>query len=153
MVWYSVNRVLDLDDVKIAELDHLDLACLPGDDPYPKAGPGLYWWIVTEHPRGRVVGFCGSLYWGPESLVFLCRSGVMPEARGKGLQRRMIKTRVAHAAYIGAKGCISYTSTDNTVSSNNLIRCGFELYEPEYKWAGEEYLYWWRTVVPSRRRK
>lgn len=152
MVWYSVNRVLDLDEPTAAELDHLDLACLPDDEPYDKAGPGLYWWTVTEHPSKRVVGFCGSLYWGPDNVVFLCRSGVLPEARGRGLQRRMIKTRVAHAASIGAKGCISYTSVENPVSSNNLIRCGFELYEPDYKWAGEGYLYWWKTVVPLRRK-
>jgi GNAT superfamily N-acetyltransferase len=149
--WYSVDRV-NLDAEVIAELDHLDALTFPEDDVYTKDGRGLYWWTVTKHDHvhRRVVGFCGSLYWPPDNCVFLCRAGVLPEARGQGLQRRMIRVRVAHAASVGAEGCYTYTTKDNITSANNLIRCGFELYEPMYPWGCANSIYFWRQIQDSK---
>lgn len=144
--WYTIDKVRELDDVAVAELDDLDARCFPFDDLYPKKEPRLYWWVVTEHPTRKVVGFCGSRYMPADRYVFLCRAGVLPEARGKGLQRRMIRTRVAHAKSIDAVGCYSYTSYDNYASANNLIRCGFLLFEPNYAWGGNGAYYLYRDV-------
>lgn len=99
------------------------------------------WWVAR---RGTTpVGFCGVrvLTYEP-SAAFLCRSGVRPSARGQGLQKRFIQTRLRYLrAHTKARKAISYTTYDNTASANNLVRCGFRLYRPDTIWAEDHSLY------------
>lgn len=68
--------------------------------------------------------------------MFLSRAGVFPWLSGRGLQRRMIRTRIKWAKKIGARYVVTYTTYDNHLSICNLIKCGFRFYVPEWKWAG-----------------
>lgn len=69
------------------------------------------------------------------------RAGVIPSHRGKGLQTRMIAVRVAKAKRLGWKYVLTYTH-DNCPSANNLIDCGFKLYDPRNPYAADGSLYW-----------
>ena len=83
------------------------------------------------------------------------RAGVRPDARGQGLQRRLIRARVAYAKREGFPEVWTYTSNYNVASSNNLIREGFTLWAPG-SWGGSStpmrpsggyaWLYW-RLIV------
>ena len=119
----------------------MDSECFPSDDPYPIEG--AYWWIAEED--GQPVAFAG-LKLLDEGFGFLCRAGVLPAGRGRGLQRRLIRARMSYARRIGIRSLCTYTVPDNPVSSNNLIRCGFQLYRPPALWAGGECLYWWKDL-------
>ena len=141
---YKVQRLpRRLSPRDVALLVDLEYACFPDDETYPKVSPNVRWWIVWRDD-GKAVGFAGSRYYEPDNAMFLCRAGVLPCARGNGLQRRLIRARIRHARASGARGLMTYTRLDNCASSNNLIRCGFRLWTPSYAWAGKrDVLYWW----------
>lgn len=102
------------------------------------------WWVGW---KGEVpVAYAGARYLPTANAVFLSRAGVLAEARGEGLQRKMIRLRLRWARQQGANRAITYTHPANIVSSNNLIKCGFLLYNPEWPWAGEEFLYWYKEL-------
>ena len=84
-------------------------------------------------------------------VVYFDRAGVAPLARGRGLQRRLIRARLGWARSEGATHAVTYTAPHNIKSSNNLIRCGFRMYSPRKPWAGVPgaSLYWLRRVAAS----
>jgi GNAT superfamily N-acetyltransferase len=128
-------RHVEIDDPRLEEAKALDLRLF--GDTYPQAG--AEWWLAER--SGALVGFGGAKLWEPDGLVYLCRAGVAPEARGLGLQKRLISARVGWARRIGAKGCMTYT-IDNPPSQNNLIACGFRTFTPSYAWGGSRATYW-----------
>ncbi len=73
--------------------------------------------------------------------MYLCRSGVVPEHRGKGLQKRLIRVRETYARNMAMNWVISDT-TCNPPSANSLIACGFKLYEPAQPWGNRSTIYW-----------
>lgn len=106
------------------------------------------WWIAWDE-RGNSVGFAGAKMLDQGSnykFAYLIRAGISPQARGKGLQRRLISCRVSWGKKMGAKAAITYTLYNNYASSNNLIKSGFHLYTPETEWVGNEVLYWWKSL-------
>lgn len=110
-----------------------------GDDPIdPEELQRSAWWVA-----GDGLAFAGARMLDNGAL-YLTRAGVIPSARGQGLQLRLIRARLAWGRRRGARVAITYTAVDNIASANNMIRAGFELYEPEYPWAGREMLYWRR---------
>jgi len=126
-------------------IQHMDHVCFPNDAPYPTAN-GALWWIAWVNGEGA--GFAGLkiLTGKNKGLAYLCRAGVLPLYRGLGIQRRLINTRVAAAARLGSKAVISYTSYENLPSANNLIKCGFKLYEPAETYGTKHGLYFWRDL-------
>lgn len=99
------------------------------------------WWVA--YLGSTPVAFAGARSCKTDAeLVYLSRCGVLPAARGLGLQRRLIRCRVAWARrQPGRTGVITYTLKHNHYSSNNLILCGFRLYDG--KWVAADALYWW----------
>jgi len=98
------------------------------------------WWIA----------FCGKEAAGFAGMVpsvrilnggYLCRAGVLPKFRGQGLQKDLIRRRVAHARKLGWGTVVSDTIS-NPISSNSLISCGFRLFAPDIGWGNEGALYW-----------
>lgn len=81
-------------------------------------------WAALDE-SGNVIATAG-LEWDEESrhgeLVFCV---VSPQARGKGLQQRLIRSRVAWARKHGAQSLETYASTDNLPSLISLMKCGF----------------------------
>jgi GNAT superfamily N-acetyltransferase len=116
--------------------------CFPSDHE-PDWGRGD-WWLVFD-PAGVPVAFAGG-YRSVTGWYYLCRAGVLPRARGKGLQRRLIHARLRQGRKLGLPYAFTYTVFDNLESSNNLIRTGFRLYTPRWRWGGKRSLYWRRPL-------
>ena len=120
-------------------LTFLQKKILPEDIPY-KTDRG-HWWIAYAED-GKPVGFAGlvrSTRWSDTG--YFCRAGVLDGFTGHGLQKRLIKARLAQAKRLGWNWCITDT-TDNPASSNSLIACGFKLYTPANPWSFKNALYW-----------
>lgn len=120
-------------------LDYLQLACLPGDDPCPYKD-GDCWWIAfaDELP----VAFAAVRPTGTPGVWYLCRAGVIPTARGQGLQKRLIRVRLLAAKAAGASAVVTDTRPNNCASSNSLIAAGFRTYNPATRWACDDSIYW-----------
>ena len=117
----------------------LQKICLPHDTPLDPDEKS-YWWLAED--AGDPVGFA-SLSWSRRwsDTGYLSRAGVVPKARGYGLQKRLIRVRVQKAKRMGMNWLITDT-TANPASSNSLIACGFKLFEPTVPWAYKHSLYW-----------
>ena len=124
---------------KVNQVVMLDSQIFDYDQDSPVATEGAHWWVAFD---GEAPVAYAGVKISDEKLAFLCRSGVLPDYRGKGLQAKLIRARVSWARKQGIKQAVTYTVLDNPASSNNLIRCGFKLYIPEWKWGGKEALYW-----------
>ena len=136
---FTVKKV-DIRNPAIANLLlYLQKQILPADQPYePTRG---HWWIAYTE-SGKPVGFAGlvrSTKW--TDTGYLCRAGVMDGFTGHGIQKRLIKSRLAQAKRLGWNWCITDT-TDNPASSNSLISCGFKMYTPANPWGMSRALYW-----------
>jgi GNAT superfamily N-acetyltransferase len=129
-------------------LERLDRACFDGDP--PPNWERAWWWVAWS--RGAPVAFAGlapitpGAANGRHGVGYLCRAGVVPAARGQGLQRRMIRVREAAARRAGMRELITYTSRENTKSANNLIACGYRLYTPPEEWGLEGAFYFCRRL-------
>jgi GNAT superfamily N-acetyltransferase len=137
-----VNVRIATSESDIAAINLMQEIILPEDEPLD-ARTGL-WWLAVD--RGEPVGFAGmrgSLRWS--DCMYLCRSGVMPEARGRGLQKRLIRVREARARTLNMNWLITDT-TQNPASANSLIACGFRMYEPQAPWGGRYTVYWRKRI-------
>ena len=118
--------------------------CLPEDT--PEKFEGSEWWVAYSDKTDEAVGFGGytqSAHW--HNTIYLCRAGVLPDHRGQGLQKRLIRVRLKHARKVG--NTWAYTDvSDNPASANSLISCGFKLYSPYLAWGTKETLYWRRSL-------
>jgi GNAT superfamily N-acetyltransferase len=122
-------------------LNVMDEHCFPADDLCSKEG---YWWI--SYQAGEPSGFAGMRILPLEpDTAYLCRAGVLESYRGLGIQRKLIRVRVAYARRLGLNTIVTDT-TDNIPSANNLMASGFRLYEPANAWAAENSLYWRMTL-------
>lgn len=118
----------------------IHLACFRPAEFYPELLSRGWWWILTQD--GVPVGFAGmapSVRWS--DVVYLCRSAVMPGGRGKGLQKRLIRVRLAKAKKVGMNWAITDTRR-NPASANSLITCGFRMYQPQHPWSFKDACYW-----------
>lgn len=125
-----------------AVLERLQRECLPADVP-ARASRG-WWWLAVDDD-GAAVAFAGLravASW--PGCVYLCRAGVLPSHRGQGLQRRLIRARLAKARAMGATTAITDCTARNFPSARNLIACGFRPYWPERPWALPDSIYWTR---------
>lgn len=123
-------------------LDVLQHLALPCDKPADTRRG--FWWVAEV--RGEPAAFAGmypSAQWG--DAFYLCRAGVLPEFRGQGLQKRLIRARAEFARRAGARWLITDT-TANPPSVNSLVCCGFRLYEPARPWANNRALYWRKAL-------
>jgi GNAT superfamily N-acetyltransferase len=134
----------DLSDIVRAELERLDMICFPEDKPYPKEG--CFWWLAFDGKR--VIAFAGlkPLAGINRGTGFLCRAGVIPNARGSKVQRRLVRARIKKALQLGLKRVITYTSRVNFGSIINLLKSGMRFYSPSNDWAHKEALYFCRVL-------
>lgn len=105
---------------------------------------GMSWWIAFEMVDGaELIAGCASMCHSAieEGSFYLARAYVLPDHRGEGLQRKLIKARVDRA--IELKGThVTSDTYDNPPSTNNLIASGFRCYRPVSPWRGEGTNYW-----------
>ena len=141
-----VIKLVDINkpDIK-ATLIALQKECLPLDKPVkPTYG---YWWILYH--AGQPVGFAAlnsSYRWAKTG--YLMRAGVVQEHQGRGLQRRLIRVRERKARQMGWEYMLSDTHY-NPASANNLIKCGYKMYEPSTEWAFKASNYWIKKLTSS----
>ena len=126
---YRKGKILNADLYQ--RLMRLDAKIFPGCNNEFK--PNREWWVKVN--RGEIVAYCGCLY--SEGVCIFVRAWVSPEFRGKGLQRLMIAKRLNAAKSNRCECAITYCTYDNIPSANNLIKSGFLLYTPAYKYAGD----------------
>lgn len=125
-----------------ATLRTLQVICLPTDDPLETTEG--QWWLAFEGKEP--VAFCGltrSAQW--LNVGYLCRAGVLHSQRGKHLQRRLIRVRLAQAKRLGYQWCITDTC-NNPASANSLIACGFKMYLPRAPWGLRKSIYWRKAL-------
>lgn len=120
----------------------MQLECLPGDTPLD-TDDGIWWIAYDEHGPTGFAAARQSALWA--DTLYLSRAGVLPHARGQGLQRDLIRARLAYARRNGYTWVTSDTC-DNPPSANNLIACGFRMIEPTYPWGLARSLYWARRL-------
>lgn len=103
------------------------------------------WWVAFLD--GTPAGFAGL---SPSRQFldagYLCRAGVLPFAQGRGIQRKLIRIREKAARKAGLGWIISDTYR-NPISANNLISCGFRMYEPSNPWGARDTLYWLKKTA------
>lgn len=120
----------------MALVQEMDRKCFP-DDKWDNT-TNMKWWLLKKD--GIPVGYCSCRMIMPDTCYFT-RAGILPSARGKGLQKKLINVRVNWARKQGAKYVITYTSMDNFASLVNLIKSGFKMFNPQWAWAGKEFFY------------
>jgi GNAT superfamily N-acetyltransferase len=135
-VTYAIRRTADVD-----LLTALHLEIFPHDH-IPAFNVG-WWWIVDSSGPVGFAGLHPSKRW--RDAGYMIRAGVLDEHCGKGLQKRLIRARIAQARRVGFRWLITNTH-DNPASCNALIGCGFRIYEPAEPWAAKGALYWRRAV-------
>jgi len=131
----------DLVDVRVIERE-----CFPGEAWRVVDAWDRWTWWVAEDDAGDVVAFAAAVVVDGSSTAFLALAGVASEARGRGLQRRLIRVREAWARGRCCSHMVTYTAPHNNTSANNLIRCGYQLYTPAEAWGVDGALYWWRDL-------
>jgi GNAT superfamily N-acetyltransferase len=147
---FTIKEV-DASDEHYAE-EIIDLHDLTFFDPMVRPDlPRGHWWLVWDADVPRLyqphpVAFCGLT----EALAtpgsgYLKRVGVLKGYRGHGLQRRLITVRERKARKLGLTTMLTDT-TDNPPSANSLIGAGYRLFEPAYRWAFKNSLYWRKTL-------
>jgi RimJ/RimL family protein N-acetyltransferase len=126
-------------------LNAIDGACFPKDYLYPK--DDCYWWIISDE-KGPVAfaGLRPCKTKANAGMAFLCRAGVRSRAAGQGLQRKLIKKRVAYAQKIGIREVVTYTHPENFESATNLLRSGMRFYSPANKWGVANAMYFHRIL-------
>jgi GNAT superfamily N-acetyltransferase len=98
------------------------------------------WWVI-EHAN-KIIAYCGC--WYRDGVCMFCRAWVQQDYRGRGLHHRMINIRINAAKKINHTP-ITYTTVNNFKSANNLIKHGFLIYQPSYKYAGDDVIYFKKT--------
>jgi GNAT superfamily N-acetyltransferase len=117
--------------------------CFPLD--YFPSKPGTLYWIVFD-----AFGPCGFAIARADKydsrVLYLSRCGVLRRARGKRLQRRLVRTRLSYARKHGFSLAVTDVCWFLPQSINNLIECGFRAYTPAYPWADGKSVYLWKKL-------
>jgi len=129
---FTLRRIDDVEEVR-----ELHALAFPNDS---WVGDDHTFWIA-RNVDGKAVGFCSAIYRPEGNYVFLSRAAVAAAARGGGLQRKMIRTRVAWAKRQGAQLVLTYTLLKNYESFVNLLKCGFRFYKPDEAYVGNDVHY------------
>jgi len=117
-------------------IDELQGICLPTCKKYnPEIG---YWWLAKH--KDKPIGYLGLTYTKNEAW-YLCRCGVIPEYRGHGIMKQMVKAMARFAKKYNLFPVYTDT-TDNPASANSLIGCGFKTISPSKQWAFKRSIYW-----------
>lgn len=112
-------------------------------------GEDMHLWLAWE--GDQPVGFASVEEFQEEGLTYsyFAGCGVIPHFRGQGIQKRLIRARLAWGTRRGHNKALSYTMHWNAKSINSLIKCGFKSYEPLEAYAGEELIYWFKSLTKS----
>ena len=136
---FIIRKVDIRNSSHVSVIKHLQKEILPSDNLYkPDHG---HWWVAYTEAEKPVAfgGLVRSMVW--TDTGYLCRSGVLDEYTGHGLQKRLIQARIKQAKKLGWNWVITDT-TDNPASANSLINSGFKIYPPGNPWSFRNAIYW-----------
>ncbi len=86
--------------------------------------PGRAGWTCVVAYDGDAAVAAGAMFLvGDEAYVGF--GGTLPEARGRGAQNAILAERVALAAALGARRCVTVTGVGGGPSYRNILRAGF----------------------------
>lgn len=121
---------------------YMQLETLPADETIDPADG--HWWLIKR--GSQPVAFLGmtrvddQAHWG-----YIARVGVLPEFRGKGLQKHLMRVAERKARQLGWARLIS-TTLNNPPSANSFIACGYKTYEPQGPWGYTGTIYWFKDL-------
>ena len=146
-----IRRVNISDEVVRVAIDSMIAECFEPDEwqtgRLPKAKTG-YWWVAFDGKTPAAFA-CLRPSIRSEHTGYLAMSGVLARWRGKGLQRKLIRKRVAYARQLGWHTVITDTMHGNAASMRSLIACGFRPYTPVVRWGDPDHaVYWTRSTEP-----
>lgn len=126
-------------DVKEAEevLHAMHTLTFPEDSQPEWQGTGMCW--ITYDGSDPVAFIYAEPM--PDGSLYFSRVGVMPAARGKGLQRKLMRLMVK-AARAGGHPVIVSTTYQNPPSANNFVREQWLTYLPVTPWGSPDTIYW-----------
>jgi GNAT superfamily N-acetyltransferase len=143
---YEIREVDGSDGAVALELETLHALTFWKDAPPidPESG---HWWIAR---LGRkAVGFAGMSESKHYPRVgYFSRVGVLPAHRGHGLQLRFMRALEARARRNGWTGIVA--DTRDTPSANNFATAGYQIFDPERRWAFPDSIYWRKDFRRSR---
>lgn len=116
-------------------IEAADKVCFPFDKPYPFAWKKNLSWVAEE--KGEVVAYL-SAHPLKRGVLFFSRVGVMPCARGSGMQRRLMLALEKQARVDGWREIVTYTVGGNGWSTRNILASGYRTYEPRKSYVGYE---------------
>lgn len=143
---YSLTRVDNKERLTASLLREMHGRCFPN---YPMIEVAVGDWWIAYASCGAPAAFCALWPSVHASGVrgYLARSAVLPGHRGKGLQRRMIRVRERRARTLGWLDLVTDTNNDNPASANNMIRCGYHIWNPPIRWGNETSIYWRKLLA------
>lgn len=143
---YRITRVDGSNDDIADTIRELHEECFGSSAPQVDPEDG-FWWLAYAIDEGRdIAGFCGikQSFFDPD-VAYFQRVGVRMPHRGHRLQLRFTRVFEALARKEGFRQVVSDT-TDNPPSANNLIACGYRIYQPVAPWAFSNTIYWFKDL-------
>jgi GNAT superfamily N-acetyltransferase len=98
-------------------------------------------WIARDGDEDDAVAFLYAEPTGDGESWYFSRVGVLPNARGQGLQRQFMQRLEGWARREGIKTLISTTYL-NPASANNFVREQWMTYMPHFPWGERDTIYW-----------
>lgn len=140
---FTYHKIRPAEERLVRELDE---ACLP-DTYFEGVTEGNHHWLVESW--GIPVAFASLRETTTDpKCIFLSRSGVLPAARGYGIQKRLIEIRLRWAKRSGYHEAVTYAGHGNSASIISLLKSGMVMYDPDYRWAGDEFVYFHKPLRP-----
>jgi GNAT superfamily N-acetyltransferase len=106
----------------------LDRICFPVDEPPVIAA--AHWIIGWDGETPAAYCAWKTVSHDGVQVGFHYRGGVLPEYRGHGLQRQMLRLREAEMHELGLTAAVTYTDADGAASMRSLIAEGYRPYAP-----------------------
>ena len=121
------------DDIEAIET--ADRVCFPFDAPYIFGWEKNVSWVALE--KDDLQGYLAA-HPLRHGVWFFSRVGVMPGARGQGLQRKLMAVMEKHARREGWREIVTYCAGHNGHSTRNILAAGYRTYEPRKSYVGWE---------------
>jgi GNAT superfamily N-acetyltransferase len=103
---------------------------------------GVWWIAYVAAPDGLKPAGYLCLKERASNVGEVPRVGVIPEFRGKGIQKELLRAALAYARRRGVESVVAYTARKNLPSANSFIATGFRLFDPKPKWGFRDAHYW-----------
>ena len=142
---FRMKRVDALSPKVWALLVAMDAKCFDDAAP-PLTDNSGAWWVVYRGNTPVAFGAIKQSSWSDKG-GYLHRAAVLPAYRGNGLQKLLIRKRLAYAKEQEWEWVVTDTS-NNAASGNSLISSGFRMYTPTVPWSFSYACYWKKFIKP-----